>query len=434
MIPIITELGTSITLCSVRTDKFKTGMLSFSVAMPRRKKSSPYNLLLSGVMRRGTQKYPGTAQLNRRLDDLYAATVEIKNQRLGENEIFTISSELLDDAYCSDSTDIFGGVAELMGELLFCPLTGDDGSCTEKNVALEKKTAADSLRAEINNPRGYAMLRCSEIMERDNPELLTLDGMIREVESADRHSISAYYRDNIITRPIEVFYVGGLDRDTVADKLARVFGDLSASRRDTAVPLSSVSADGNLRNVCEEMPVSQGKLVIGARSGVCADSPDFCATLVANEILGGSPSSKLFMNVREKLGLCYYCSSSYNMYTGNIMIGSGIEVSDRERVQSAVFSELDDLKSGRISETEFQTAKKTLENQYRQIYDNPFELQGFYSGRRLFGIDCTVDECRRNISDVTKEQVISAARKIQPDTVFFLKGSVPHNGEDCDDD
>ena len=172
------------------------------------------------------------------------------------------------------------------------------------------------------------------------------------------------------------------------------------------------------------MPVSQGKLSLGFRTGVCSDSgtKDVYVAMMLNELFGASPASKLFLNVREKMSLCYYCSSSYHRYSGILTVNCGIESKNRALAEEAILAELNELAKGNISEIEFHAARKSLENSYRQIYDNPFELQAFYGTRELFGISETIEECRLSLLEVTAEEVAALAKKIIYDTSFFVEG------------
>lgn len=434
MIPKKIDLCKSITLYTVKTDKFKTGMLSLSLAMQREAHTSVYNNIISGVMRRGTQKYPSISLINRRLDELYASTIEIKTQKYGDNELFVLSSELLDNRFSTDGTDIIDGVLELMSELLLRPLYDKDGMFDEKRTEQEKRIVADALRAEINNPRGYALIKLFESLNRNNKKRAKYADLLEIVESADRKALTEHYKNNILCKHIDIFYVGALDEEELVKKIFAYFGDLCTDSENNILPLYCENADSAPIILCEDMPVSQGKLAMGFRTGVCIDSQQYYATVVLNEILGGSPASKLFMNVREKMSLCYYCSSSYNMYTGNLIISSGIEVDDYERANLAILSEIDDIKNGKITCAEFDAARKSLDNGYRQIYDNPFEINNFYLGRSLLGISDTIDGCREKLLSVTLDEVIEAAQNITLDTVFFLRGTLNSDTEEYDDE
>jgi len=430
MSPKTKKISESVTLHTLNTDKFKTGVLTLSVLMPKTRTSPAYNYLLSGILRRGTASYPSITSLNRRLDELYGSTIEIKSTKYGKNEAFVISAEILDNSFATDGEDIADGVLEVISELLFAPKSDADGIFTADDVRREKKIAADNLRAIINNPRAYASMRASELVHRDDADYMGLDATISAIEKVSREDMAKYFREQIQSRPIDIFYVGTLTEDELTEKINKHFGAHKATLCEPAVSATPTIKPREPISVGEEMPISQGKLILDLGTGVCLGSPDYYALVMLNEILGESPASKLFMNVREKLSLCYYCSSVYNMYTGTLRISSGIERDDKEKALSAILSELSDIKAGKISDTEFSAARKSLENIYKQIYDNPFELSAFYSARDIFSHPDTPESCRASLLSVTKDDVVRVAQKVCLDTEYFLYGNASEGGDD----
>ena len=182
------------------------------------------------------------------------------------------------------------------------------------------------------------------------------------------------------------------------------------------------------------MPVSQGKLAMGFKVGACigdSDNRHYTAILL-NELFGGSAMSKLFMNVREKLSLCYYCSSNYNQYMGTLTVSSGIDNKNFELAKNAILSELKDICDEKISDAEFHAAKKALENSYKQIYDSAYDLQSFYGNRAFFGFDETVESVKDSIARITKQDVAALARRITLDSVFYVEAV--GDGEDIYDE
>jgi len=322
------KLTESVMLHSVTTKKFKTGMLAVSVSMPREKYTSTYNYILSGILRRGTESFPSMAALNRRLDELFATTVEIKSVRYAKHESFLILAELLDNAFSDDGTDIADGVLHVMSELLLSPLKDENSLFVSDDLEKEKTIAVDSLEAIINNPRSYASLRAAEIMSRGDKNFMDIGATIAATKAVTCEAMTEYYEKEVVSRAIDVFYVGSLSEEEISEKVLRHFGTHVMSVSTPSPVLESKFGWREAVYVSEPMPVSQGKLVMGFRTGVTAKTPDYYAMLLFSEIYGGSPISKLFMNVREKMSLCYYCSSSYNMYTGVLSVSSGIEVSD----------------------------------------------------------------------------------------------------------
>ena len=430
MKPIKTQLWDSVSLTSIMTDKFKTGMISFSLRLPISRESSAYNMLLSGVLRRGSEEFPSAALLNRRLDELYASSIEIKNAKCGKNQLFIISAEMLDNSFVSDGTDILDGVAHVISQVLLHPLT-ENGYFRSETVEKEKNTVCDAIKAEINNPRAYAALKCAELMQHGDDDFPTVDSLLETVENADEIKLYDHYKKMISSSALEIFYVGTQNKDQVSAIIKKHF----ASFGGNPSPIHPIVAEKftSLKESTEPFEVSQGKLCLGFRIGVTANDKKYFAASMFNEIFGGSPASKLFMNVRERLSLCYYCASAFDPYRGNITVSSGINVGDFERAKSEILRQLDAIKRGEISEDEFCAAKKSILHWYRQIYDYPFEMFAFYNTRSMLGISASPEEYMKAFSEVTIEDVIEVAKGVQLDTVFFLKGTLEDSDEDEED-
>ena len=421
MIPIKTDLWDSVSLTSIKSDKFKTGMISFFLSRPLSSNVTALNLLLSGVLRRGSEKYPSMAHLNRRLDELYATSIEIKNARFGKNEVFLLSAEILDNAFICDGTDVLDGTAEVISQLLLHPLT-ENGAFPASAIKRERTTVQDAIKAEINNPKAYASGRCAEIMHREDKDFATVKDMLRTLEETDEVSLYSHYKDLIERSRLEVFYIGSESHEYVAEIIKKHFGEFCG--KQTALNPIKPERLTELCEITEPFEVSQGKLSMGFRIGICADSEEYFAAVLFNEIFGGSPASKLFMNVRERLGLCYYCASSYDTYLGNITVSSGIDVSSLDVTKAEILRQLEDIQAGRISDAEIRAAKQSIAHWYRQMYDYPFELFSFYSTRRLFGITSSPAEYLEKFEAVTKEQIVIAANRVKLNAVYFLKGTL----------
>ena len=426
------KITDGIYLSTINTDKFKASILSFSITRPLSTKVLAYNLILSGLLRRGTERYPSMAELNRSLDELYGSYVEIRSSNVGDNVCFSISAEILDNKYVPDNTNTLGGVIDIMAQILLFPLVALP-DFDESVFKQECHIVTESLDAEVNNTRSYSIRRCVELARGDDyPSIEQIKECVRNATLDD---VLNYYKDMISGAPLDVFYVGATPYTDICNELrealaAYPYKNEARSLNDIAsIPFKKSSFQ------TEKMPVSQGKLAMALNTGICADITDksYYTAVVLNEILGGSAASKLFLNVREKMGLCYHCSSSYSIYTGLIIASSGFEVANFETVKDAILLQLDEIKRGNITEQELHAAKKSLLNSYRQLYDNPFDLQGFYSGRALFGITDTIDDCLKMIDTVSVEEITRIAQRISLDSIFFVEGTGAHSDEEGDE-
>ena len=159
---------------------------------------------------------------------------------------------------------------------------------------------------------------------------------------------------------------------------------------------------------------------------------DFFAVTLYNELLGSSsPVSKLFINVREKLGLCYSCFSTFNAYKAALTICCSLEDDRREEAEAEIRRQLASLAAGDISDAEWQAAQKSMANAYRQLSDSPSAMEVYYLGRALAGVSVSPEEATARIAALTREDVVRVAKQMQIDTVFVLH---PTGGEERDDE
>lgn len=411
----------SIELSTVSTNKFKASVISFSMTLPLKRSSTAYGLLISHLLCRGSESYPSIALLNRRLDELYGSYVEIKSHHIGENLSLTISAETLDNKYIPDGTDVIGELISIIAELILSPAFLQP-SFSAQVFEQEKRLIVDSINAEINNPRLYSAKKCLELMQEDIA-LPTSDELKQIVNDISYGDLCDYYRELISSAPLRVFCVSAENAENLKRRIEASFEGYPCKSPSLPIPLRPLK-----RNLPEHkkvsMPVSQGKLTLGFSTDIIirADDDTYYTMIMLNEILGGSASSKLFLNVREKMGLCYYCSSSYSLYSGIMLISSGFEMKNYEIAKEAILNQIEEIKNGNVSDFELESAQRSVTSGYRQLYDSPFELQSFFLNRALFNITDGIDDAERKLLAIKKDDIIALAKKIRLDASFFIEG------------
>ncbi len=169
------------------------------------------------------------------------------------------------------------------------------------------------------------------------------------------------------------------------------------------------------------MELSQSKLVMGFRTQISAGDEEAVAERLMCAVLGGTASSKLFNNVREKQSLCYYCSSAYDSIKGIMYINSGVEGENLEKAEKAILKEIDDMKNGEITDFEIEATKLAVVNSFKSSSDSVSGIENWYTGRIFNGDLETVEEVSAEVNAVTKEQIVNAANKLLLDTVYVLK-------------
>ena len=161
---------------------------------------------------------------------------------------------------------------------------------------------------------------------------------------------------------------------------------------------------------------------------------DLAAIRVFNAVYGGCVTSKLFANVRERLSLCYYASSSVDLHKGLLMVTSGIDFDKYEPARDEILAQLDAIRQGDFTEEELQAARKCVCSGLIGLSDSPGALEEFYLTQTLTGLDYGPEEYAALCEMVTKEDVIAVAKSIELDSIYFLRGSEDYEEDEEEDD
>ena len=430
------ELMDGVTLTVYPTDRFKVGLLSLSLLLPLERERSPVRTLLFSVLRRGNEAYPTLEAVNRRLDELYATPYRVRNRELGGYQCLGFSADLLGEQYLPEGTDLLGGVLSMMEQMLFHPLL-EENRLTARYVDAEKKNTVDAIRSIKNHASAYAHAQLLERFYEGAQGGHLLCGTEEEITAVSVDALTAQWHELLRTAPVRCFYVGPMEGEAVAarlgEMLTRAFAGIGCPR--VVLPLVKgclpmPCARATPQRFDTEHPSGQSHLLLGIRTGITCASPEFYAMMLCHEILGLSPISRLFVHVREKHGLCYSCASEYHIDRGDIIIRCGISEQNRETAERAILEQLDVMRCGEFDDAEWNAARKSLENSYRQVGDSTRSIANFYELRAVLGVDQTPASCRARFAALTREQVIAAAQHLTVDTVLFQRGTDDEDGEE----
>lgn len=426
-----TELMPGVFLSHLRSDKFKTACMSVTLLTQLRRETAAMNAVIPFVLNRGTTRYGDMEQLSRRMDELYGAAVEPVVRRIGEIQCIGFYGSFPEPDYLPGGEALLGDTCALMAQLLLDPATRG-GLLLPQYVDSEREKLLDIIRSRMNDKRSYALTRCIEEMCCYEDFAVSRFGSESEAENIHYKKLTRHYRELIQTCPVEIFYCGKTDFKAVSAAMREAFSTMPRGEidYDIGTDLRMNAVEDHVRFVEEEMDVTQGKLVLGFRLGECMEEPDIPALYVFNAVYGSGATSKLFMNVREKLSLCYYASSAVYLHKGIMLVSSGIEFDKLDAARDEILAQLDSVCRGEITDDELRSAKKSVASDLRAVQDSIGELEGFYLSQALDGLDYGPAELAALAEDVTKEDVQAIAKSIECDLIYFLKGSGEEDGSD----
>jgi len=405
-------------LTYIHSEKFKTSLLSAQLVMPLRRETAGLNALLVNVLSRGTVHCPDMSAISRQLDLLYGAKLVPAVRKKGENQVFGFIASCVDDRLLPTGERLIEPLADLMGDLFINPATRN-GRLNGEYVTGERANLADLIRSDVNDKRAYAARRLIEELCAGEAYGLGRLGVDKEVERISLKKLNSHYQSILSRARVELFYCGSAPEKRVVGTFARAFAGLPRQGEQIVpAPTVYVPARESVRTVEEAMDVSQGKLGIGFRT----DTADMMATMMLNSMFGGTSNSKLFMNVREKLSLCYYASSTYHRKKGLITVSSGIECSNFQRAVDEIMAQLEALQRGEWESWEVDAARSSLRNALRSMEDSAGALEDFTMGQMATDSDETIHSMMTALEEVTDERICQAAQCVRPDTIYFLKG------------
>jgi len=417
-----TNLLPGIQLRCFRDSRFKQGCLSLQLVRRMNREESYKNALLSAVLLRGTKQHPDLRTITHRLDELYGASVSTLVRRVGDYQTVGLYCGFMDDRFALPGDAVMEPLVDFLRELLFDSLL-EDGGFPTSFVEGEKKNLIATIESERNDKRAYAMGKLLKLMCREDSFGLPRLGEPEQVASVDPKDLYAHYQNILRTSPIHIFYVGSAEPETVAALLQPLFDSIERNVQPLPPQTGFHPCTGGEET--ETMEVSQGKLCMGFTTPITNRMREFPAMQVLNTLFGAGMTSKLFMNIREKMSLCYSIGSSYYGTKGIVTVSAGIDFDKEQQTREEVLRQLQACKDGNITPDELNAAKEALLSSLRATHDSPSSIEGYYATAALSGMGLSPAEYMEAVEAVNLDQVVEAARKLTLHSTYFLKGARP---------
>ena len=417
------HFAAGVELMSERTEQFKTGLFSVTLTVPLRKETATSCALTADVLYRGSRLHPDIMSLSSAADDLYGAALEVGVRQRGESQSICLQCSFVDDIYALDGSAILEPAIALVGEVLLDPLT-EDGVFCEDYVAGEAANLADRIRARINDKSGWAVYRLLSEMCCDEAFGLDKMGDAEEALRITPEELWERYQWLLDEAVVTFYYNGSAAHTRVEQTVRRVFAPL-LTHRDTVCGCEVIPRPQyEVKRVSDVMDVTQGKLAMGFRTGgITMADPRYPALLVCNTLYGGSATSKLFLNVRERLSLCYFASSMIDKLKGVMMVISGVDFANFEIAENEILSQLDAIRRGEFTEEELNAAIRAVVSGLISRKDSQSQQEDDAVSCRIgLGFMQEQDDLIRSVEQVTVQQIMDVADSISLDTVYRLRG------------
>lgn len=406
----------------IKTNKFKTNLLAVFLSTPLTKETVTPNALIPAVLRRGSKNITTQEQISIALEEMYGATFDCGIDKVGDNQVLKFYLETINNEFLPQKEDNLKQAIEILLEIIFNPQVSN-GNFNKEYVDNEKKNLKQVIDGRKDSKASYALERCIEEMYQNAPYSLYKYGMTSELDKINSQNLYEQYVNLIKNCKIDIFISGNIE-ENIKDEIME---NENIKKIDARKPIFIINNKETRKKeqkeeqvVNERSEVSQGKLILGLDILNENDKDKFTA-LVYNAILGGTPTSKMFQNVREKNSLAYTASSSFIRQKANIFIKCGIDIENYEKALKIIKEQLEDMKNGEFTDKNIEEAKNNIISTIKFIPDEQDTELMYYFSQELSGYEMGFEEYVEKVKEIKKEDIIELAKRIQINTIYFLK-------------
>lgn len=418
----VIKIKNGINLNLIKTDKFKTNLLSVFLTVPLNENTITKNALIPAILRRGSNNLKTQEEISKTLEEMYGASFDCGVDKIGDNQVLKFYLETINNSYTEDGENILKESINILLDLVFNPLVNNN-KFDETYVESEKNNLKQIIEGRKDAKATYALERCIEEMYKNLPYALYKYGRLEDLENINAENLYEQYKKLINECKIDIFISGDITEE-VKNEVIENKNIVSLEERNPNYIESNkenrIKQEKQEEIVNESMDVTQGKLILGL-DVLKEQEDDKYTALIYNAILGGTPNSKMFQNVREKNSLAYTASSSYIRQKGNIFVKCGIEIDNYEKALKIIKEQIEDMKKGKFTEEDIKQAKVNIVSTIKFIPEEQDTELLYYFSQELSGYQMNSEEYINKVNSITKEQIIELANRIQINTIYFLK-------------
>lgn len=346
------------------------------------------------MMFKGTKRRPETIDISRDLDSVGA-----------EYNAFTSRDHT--GYYIKIEQDKIELAADMLSDMLW------NSKFDEKEIRRESGVISEEIRMYEDNPIMFIEDLLEQTMFGDHPLGRKISGEVATVKSFNR-KMMLEYRDKFYQPTNVVLALTGKFDEQGVEKVQKYFGASGVKVKPVFKKFNFPAGEEKPRIKVQFKETEQAQLAIGF-PGFSNLDPKIYALQMLSIILGGYMSSRLFISIREKRGLCYFIKSYVNAYedTGGLVIQSGLDKSRITSAVGAIFEELDKVVRNGVTAEELERAKECVKGRLVLALEDSSQVADWYAKQELLtGEILTPEEKLKKVFAVTAGDVKKIAKEV----------------------
>ena len=415
------QIQTTDQITTIKTEKFKTTLIKVSFKGLLARKTVTERILLANVLRNSSKDFESKKALSAHLEELYGASLSVSAKKQGKAHTISFYIQMANEKFLKSPPPLFACALKLLASVILKPRIQDD-QFDKEVVMLEKRLLKEDIESIYDDKTSYALKKMVATMCVSENFGVNGDGYASDLADITERTLVDAYRSMLDEDELRITILGDADHMETVNLINQHLNTRNNRRGHVESVDHEEKEIAAITTLKETQLVSQTKLNIGYRTHTRITDEDYFALLVVNGVFGAYAHSKLFMNVREKESLCYYCTSQLDNFKGLMYVYSGLDAVQVPKAIKIIDEQLKDVMLGNFTEQELSLAKKSLTNAKRESLDAASGMLSDLEMGLLLGL--TADEFISKIEAVTKADIERVAAKIEKDTVFTLEPEV----------
>lgn len=412
------EIVKGVNLHLIKNESLKTVQLKCRFSGDLNQKTVARRVLVAQMLETACKAYPTNRDLRKKLASLYGASLSTNIVTKGSTHCVDIDCSVISGAYRFEENSLLEELLNVLKELLFNPLVTTE-QYQPASFELEKQNVIAAIDTEKEDVFFLSDQQLKRQFFKDSCQSLSTLTTKELLEKENSFTAYQEFQRMLNHDHIDIFLVGNFD-DYQVIKIFHQFPfkertlDLSLTYHQDYVNVISEQLD--------QKDSQQTVITLGYHLPFVYDDDEMAALAVYNALLGDLPTSKLFVNVREKKGLAYAIGSYYDAFSQLFTIYAGTQKEMKSLTLNLMLKQVKELRLGKFSKADLEQAKTALKNQLLMTQDSPKHLMELAYNAYYFSRDNSIDRLLTEIDNVCKSSVVKVAKKIKLQAVHTLEG------------
>lgn len=281
-----------------------------------------------------------------------------------------------------------------------------------KEIEKERGVILEEINMYLDMPMLYVGELWKKLLYGDQPAGWEVIGTKENVASITRQQIVSYMESQYVAANTIVCLAGKFSEVDIINKIKKYFSKIHTTNFETKFPV--IEKQNKPQSLLYFKKTDQTHLILGVRA-YNLSHPQRYAQEILGVILGGMMSSRLFTEIREKLGIAYYIKTNSHLDpdTGYLVTQAGIDNKNVERAISVILKEYKKVSRKRIPAKELKKAKEYIKGKTALELESSDAQAAFYAGQELLeNRILTPEEIYKKIDKVTQNDILKIAKDV----------------------